>query len=173
MTHKNGTRTGISIAIRDYVRDHPGSFSPAVADATGFDVDDVSKALARQARLGIFTVERTEGATVYGAMCAYTLVRELKIRTLPPAERIARRKARQKIYGKNRRAAAAALKPKPVITAAKPQPIAPQAPALPSSFAWEAAGGHVERLQSQWQQPARYGPVGFSGRVRAGFSGSP
>lgn len=122
MTHKNGTRTGISAAIRDYVRDHPGSYSPQVADATGFDVDDVSKALARQARLGIFTVARNEGATVYGALCAYTLAREPKVHKLPEAEAKARRKARQKVYGAARRAAARAAKPAVVLAPSVPAP---------------------------------------------------
>lgn len=159
MTHKNGTRTGISAACRDYVRANPGSFSPAVAEAIGFDVDDVSKALARQARLGIFTVDRTAGATAYGALCAYTLAREPKVHFLPKGEAAARRKARQKVYGAARRAAIAAAKPALALAPSVPKVIAPADKPGETVEQFQARGGRIDRKETPPYQIPRLIPA--------------
>lgn len=159
--------------IRGHIEKH-GPSTPAQI-TIGLDMDSslkVSWSLGVMFRSGI--LNRSGSGNTF----TYCIDRQVKEQVAKPkrtwaeyqAELQARKAARLARESQDRvaRAKAKEVKPKPVkvqpnVRKAFDTPIAPRArsvievpvskPVLMSSFEWEQAGGKVERLPSNWQQP--------------------
>ena len=135
--HNNGT----SALIRDWITQHAGCTMPEVADAIGQTRDTVGRHISRMVRCGwlIATVPPTRSTKCLGRYRIGQPVATGRQTQQPKARRAFQQPKESPKTGHHGHG----------------MPEGGNA----STDAYIAAGGHVERLASQWQEPVRY-PAG-------------